>query len=61
MLVGQCDMNLGITEIVCDDIYTDFSAQPNQVQDWIDRSFLIDDNKRQYDKNVIKKLKQIEL
>lgn len=57
----QFAMSLGITEIVRDNIYKDFSKQMNKVQDWIDRSFLIDEYKEEYKQIFSYKMKQIGL
>lgn len=56
----QFAMSLGLTEIVRDNIYKDFSKQIDKVQDWIDRSFLIDEYKERYIQIFAHKLKQID-
>lgn len=56
----QFAMSLGLTEIVRDNIYRDFSKQIDKVQDWIDRSFLIDEYKERYIQIFTHKLKQID-
>lgn len=53
--------SLGISEIVRDNIYKDFSKQIDKVQDWINRSFLTDEYKEGYAQIVANKIKQIEL
>lgn len=57
----QFAMSLGIAEQVRDNIYKDFSVRSDQIQDWIDKSFLNIENKGQYAKIVIKKMNQIGL
>lgn len=54
-------MSLGITAIVRNNIYKDFSKQANKVYDLIDRSFLTDAYKEEYKAIFTKKLKQIGL
>lgn len=54
-------MSLGITAIVRNNIYKDFSKQANKVYDLIDRSFLTDEYKEEYKTIFTKKLKQIGL
>lgn len=54
-------MSLGITAIVKNNIYKDFSKQTNKVYDLIDRSFLTDEYKEEYKAIFTKKLKQIGL
>lgn len=57
----QLAMSLGITEIVRDNICKDFSKQIDKVQDWINRSFLIDEYKEGYIQVFSNKMKQIGL
>ncbi|PRD57025.1 HipA domain-containing protein [Sphingobacterium gobiense] len=57
----QFAASLGISELVRNNIYKDFSKQSLQIQDWIDRSFLNDEYKQVYAQIVDKKLKQIGL
>ncbi|MDM1679841.1 HipA domain-containing protein [Myroides odoratimimus] len=54
-------MSLGITAIVRNNIYKDFSKQTNKVYDLIDRSFLTDEYKEEYKAIFTKKLQQIRL
>ncbi|GGH17949.1 HipA domain-containing protein [Sphingobacterium alkalisoli] len=55
----QFAMSLGIAEQVRDNIYKDFSVRSDQIQDWINKSFLNGENKDQYFKIIIKKMHQI--
>ncbi|WP_196938466.1 hypothetical protein [Sphingobacterium pedocola] len=57
----QFAMSLGIAEQVRDNIYKDFSVRSDQIQDWINKSFLNGENKDQYFKIIIKKMHQIGL
>jgi len=57
----QLAANLGIAEKVRDNIYQDFSGKTHQIQDWIDRSFLIDEYKAEYAAIVLRKQRQIDL
>ncbi|MBB1140650.1 HipA domain-containing protein [Myroides sp. WP-1] len=57
----QLAISLGITEVVRNNIYKDFSKQANKVYDLIDRSFLTDEYKEEYKAIFTKKLKQIGL
>ena len=52
-------ISLGITETVRDNIYNEFSKQSNQINEWIERSFLNDSYKEKYAEIVIQKFKQI--
>jgi len=54
-------MNLGISEMVRDNIYRHFSMLSSQVPGWIDRSFLNNEYKEKYTEIVVKKLNQIGL
>ena len=57
----QLAVSLGITEIVKNNIYKDFSKQTNKVYDLIDRSFLTNEYKENYTMILQNKMKQIEL
>lgn len=57
----QFAMSLGLTETVRDNIYKDFSKQIDKVQDWVDRSFLIDEYKEEYMRILNQKLNQLHL
>jgi serine/threonine-protein kinase HipA len=57
----QFGRSLGLTEIVRDNIYKDFSEQRDQVPDWINRSFLPDEYKEGYARIFVNKMKQIGL
>lgn len=57
----QFAASLGISELVRNNIYKDFSERSLQIQDWIDRSFLNDEYQEVYAQIVDKKLKQIRL
>lgn len=57
----QFAMSLGLTEIVRDNIYKDFSKQTDKVQNWIENSFLIDEYKERYIQIYEHKKKQLEL
>lgn len=57
----QFAMSLGMSELVRDNIYKDFSKQAPQAQGWIDRSFLNDAYKEVYAQIINEKLKQIGL
>lgn len=57
----QLASRLGITNIVRDNIYKDFSKQVVKTQDVIKRSFLTDEDKEEYAKIIDRKLKQISL
>lgn len=54
-------LNLGIAEIVRDNIYKDFSKQIDKVQDWINRSFLTDEYKEGYVQIIANKVRHIGL
>jgi len=56
----QFAMSLGLTEIVRDNIYKDFSKQLDRIQELIDRSFLIDEYKERYTQIFSYKTKQID-
>lgn len=53
--------SLGIADKVRDNVYQAFSIRANQIQAWIDRSFLINGHKEEYTAIVLKKLNQIGL
>jgi len=55
----QFATSLGIADKVRDNVYQDFSIRTNQIQDWIDNSFLIDGYKAEYAAIVMKKQNQI--
>jgi Uncharacterized protein related to capsule biosynthesis enzymes len=55
----QFATSLGIADKVRDNVYQDFSIRTNQIQDWIDKSFLIDGYKAEYAAIVLKKQNQI--
>ncbi len=55
----QFAMSLGLTAIVRDNIYKDFSKQYDKVQDLIERSFLTDEYKERYIQIYESKLKQL--
>ena len=57
----QFALSLGITELVRDNIYKDFSQQANRISDWIDQSFLSDEYKEGYAQVISNKIKQIGL
>lgn len=57
----QFAMSLGLTEIVSDNIYKDFSKQLNKVHDLIESSFLTDEYKGGYVEIYESKLNQIGL
>jgi serine/threonine-protein kinase HipA len=57
----QFAVSLGITELVRDNIYKDFSKQTDKVQVWIDQSFLSDECKEGYAQVISNKIKQIGL
>lgn len=57
----QFAMSLGMTEIVRDNVYKDFSIQQNKIQRWIDQSFLTDEYKEEFARIVVNKMKQIGL
>lgn len=54
-------MSLGLSEIVRDNIYKDFSKQPEKVQEWINQSFLKEEYKERYVLIFGNKMKQIGL
>lgn len=58
---NQFAMSLGISEIVRDNIYKDFSKQVDNVQGRINRSFLTDEYKEGYAQVISNKIKQIGL
>jgi len=53
--------NLGISELVRDNIYKDFRGNTDKVKELIERSFLTEDYKEKYIQIFHTKLKQIEL
>ena len=53
--------SLGISIVVRDNVYKDFSKQSHKVSDWIQRSFLSKEYKEQYLQIFERKLKQIDL
>jgi serine/threonine-protein kinase HipA len=53
--------NLGISEKVRNNIYEDFSQEMNQVQDWVERSFLSEEYKEKYLQIIHSKQKKIGL
>ncbi|MCY4780382.1 HipA domain-containing protein [Sphingobacterium sp. UT-1RO-CII-1] len=53
--------SLGLTDIVRDNIYKDFSKQFDEVREWIDRSFLTDEYKEKYFEIMTSKSTQIAL
>lgn len=55
----QLAFSLGITEVVRNNIYKDFSKQMDKSRDWIGRSFLTDKYKEGYEKTLRYKLKQM--
>lgn len=55
----QFAKSLGISELVRDNIYKDFSKQKDKVEDWISRSFLNPEFKERYQQIFEIKLKQI--
>ncbi len=57
----QFALSLGLTDIVRDNIYKDFSKHADKVQDWIERSFLSVEYKDKYIKIFYSKIKQIGL
>lgn len=57
----QFAISLGISEIVKNNIYKDFSKQMEKVHDWIENSFLTDELKEKYIQIFESKLEQIEL
>jgi serine/threonine-protein kinase HipA len=57
----QFALNLGLAEIVRDNIYKDFSKQTKGVSDWIARSFLTEQYKEKYFQIFLSKLNQIGL
>ncbi|WP_235049500.1 HipA domain-containing protein [Sphingobacterium paucimobilis] len=57
----QFAFSLGITTIVRDNIYKDFSKQSEKVSEWISMSFLTNAYKEEYVQIFIKKMKQIGL
>lgn len=57
----QFAINIGLTTIVRDNIYKDFSKQFKQVHQWIDSSFLTDEYKERYVQILDEKRKQISL
>lgn len=57
----QLAMSLGMTEIVRDNVYKDFSRQYHKIQGWIDQSFLTDEYKEEFAQIVVNKMKQIGL
>lgn len=57
----QFAYNLGISEKARDNIYEDFSQEINQVQDWVERSFLSEEYKEKYLQIIHSKQKMIGL
>lgn len=57
----QFAMSLGISDIVRDNIYKDFTKQFDKVQDWVDNSFLNEEYKERYMQIFDGKMKQIGL
>lgn len=57
----QFARSLGISKIVCDNIYKDFAKQFDNVQDWVDGSFLTNEYKERYMQILSSKMRQIEL
>lgn len=57
----QFAMSLGLSDLVRDNIYKDFSKQLNKVIDFINRSFLIEEYKAEYILIFENKLSQISL
>ncbi len=57
----QFAYNLGISEKARDNIYEDFSQEINQVQDWVERSFLSEEYKEKYLQIIHSKQKKIGL
>ncbi|NQD71304.1 HipA domain-containing protein [Sphingobacterium shayense] len=57
----QFAMSLGLSDLVRDNIYKDFSRQTDKVADFIDRSFLNVDYKVRFNEIYLQKLKQIGL
>ena len=57
----QFAFSLGITTVVRDNIYKDFSKQSEKVREWISMSFLTNAYKEEYVRIFIKKMKQIGL
>lgn len=55
----QFATSLGLSEIVRDNVYKDFSKQIDKVQDWIERSFLTNEYKENYKQIFFYKMKQI--
>ncbi|WP_163397746.1 HipA domain-containing protein [Flavobacterium fluviatile] len=56
----QFAMSLGLTAIVRDNIYKDFSKQIDKVQNFIESSFLTDEYKERYVQIFDQKLKQLQ-
>ncbi len=54
-------LSLGLSDVVRDSIYKDFSNQFEKLQNWIDRSYLTPDYRQGYAKIVLSKMKQISL
>ena len=54
-------MSLGLSEIVRDNIYKDFTKQAEKVQEWINQSFLKEEYKERYMLVFGEKMKQIGL
>lgn len=57
----QFAISLGLTEIVRDNIYKDFSKQIDKVQAWTDKSFLTEEYKERYIEIFARKIIQISL
>ncbi|MGH2623516.1 MAG: HipA domain-containing protein, partial [Sphingobacterium sp.] len=57
----QFAMSLGLSDLVRDNIYKDFSKQTDKVADFIARSFLTEEYKEWYNEIYTQKLKQIGL
>src|SRR5690554_4832087 len=57
----QFAMSLGMSDLVRDNVYKDFSKQLDKVEDFINRSFLTDEYKERYKEIYKQKLNQIGL
>lgn len=57
----QLAVSLGITEIVKNNIYKEFSKQLGKVHDWIENSFLTDEYKTEYIHIFETKMKQLRM
>lgn len=58
---NQLAASLGISDLVRNNIYKDFSKHADKIPDYIDLSFLTDEYKEQYVKVVTNKFNQIDL